>query len=413
MTRRFAASLREESASRKESAPSFHAPGLPGLGTQIAQLYYDEETGEARQGNRSDFINLVRFGDGLNPGGTVGHALLLTDVPPLMEPLEAALLLAEYAHRPGPAFAWNVRQIDYLAEMGEILGVSDWYAWGAICFAHPLRFDRDVADKFARRTRVGVPAGLTAMPVAGITTPVTVEGFVVVAAAEHLATWMAARAINPAVALGGSMWAGTVDMATGEVSYSAPDAMYYAFATVEFLRRWCGINIPVGGGEYCSAKRPGLYTALEKAYKAMTIAAFSGQHPEVGSGLLDNGRMISRVQLLLERELSAALGCFAHQLDPVPERIAMESILEVGLGLRENYLRTEHTLRHYRQSLWLPRVMERVGWEGPASETRAVRQALEQVQALTAAYRKPEGREEQLAAMRAVAERARRDLLGG
>jgi trimethylamine:corrinoid methyltransferase-like protein len=37
--------------------------------------------------------------------------------------------------------------------------------------------------------KAGVPTGLTAMPVAGVTAPVTVEGFIVVASAEYIATW--------------------------------------------------------------------------------------------------------------------------------------------------------------------------------------------------------------------------------
>jgi len=96
-----------------------------------------------------------------------------------------------------------------------------------------------------------------------------------VSAAEYLATWIAGRALNSAAALEGSIWAATVDMKTGEVSYSAPDAMLRAFALREFLSRWCGRELRVGGGEYASAKIPGLYAALEKAYKAMTIAAFT------------------------------------------------------------------------------------------------------------------------------------------
>ena len=241
MTSVFVDALRAEYAGRpNEEQPAFQALGLPGLGGQVSQLIYDDDTGEARQGKKADFIRLTQLGEALHSEQGVGHALLLTDVPPLLEPLEAALLLAEYARKPGPAFAWNVRQIDYLTEMGEILGIPNWFSWGAICFAHPFRFDKDVADKFVRRVRAGVATGLTAMPVAGVSTPVTIEGFVVVSSAEHLAGWMAARVLNPAVRPAGSMWAGTVDMKTGQTSYSAPDAMYYAFAAVEFLRRWTG-----------------------------------------------------------------------------------------------------------------------------------------------------------------------------
>jgi hypothetical protein len=65
------------------------------------------------------------------------------------------LLLAEYARKPAGAFAWNVRQVDYLIEMGEILGIENWFTWGAICFAHPLRFDKDV--RFANLIPPPVP----------------------------------------------------------------------------------------------------------------------------------------------------------------------------------------------------------------------------------------------------------------
>ena len=133
----------------------------------------------------------------------------------MLEPLEAGMVLAEYAHKPGAPFAWHVRQVDYLIEMGNILGIENWYNWGASCFAHPLRLDRDVADKFARRTLEGSPVGFTQMPVGGVSTPITSAGFIVVSAAEQLATWICGRAINPKVELRGSMWGGAMDMATG------------------------------------------------------------------------------------------------------------------------------------------------------------------------------------------------------
>ena len=427
----FVEGLREEYAGRSEGQPRFASPGLPDLGTQVAQFYYDYEKSERRQGNREDFITLARFGESLHADASVGHALLLTDVPPLLEPLEAALLLTEYCRRPGPAFAWNVRQVPYLVEMGELLGIPDWYTLGAVCISHPLRFDRDVADrfvmmaksgeisvetspglsKFVRKPVASASMGLTAMPVAGATTPVTVEGFIVVSTAEHVAAWMAARALNPNVSVGGSMWAGSIDIRTGQVSFSAFDAMYYAFASVEFVRRWTGVRVGVGGGEYASAKVPGLYAALEKAYKAMMIAAFTGETPGVGSGMLDDGKLICPVQLLLERELSAALGRFGRTIEPTAENIGLDAIREIGLGLQASHLQTEHLLHHYRSSLWIPEFIDRAGWNGFEAEKQILDKTQAKVNADIADYTKPDGRDEQLAAMRAVVERARKDLL--
>lgn len=391
--------------------PHFVAPPLPRVETQVAQYFYDDATGERRIGNRHDAITMIKLGDVLHPEAGVGHSLLLADQPPLVEPLESAMLLAEYAHRPGPAFAWHVDQVDYLVQMGHILGIPEWFTWGAICFASPLRFEKDVADKFVRRVRSGVPTGLAGMQLAGATTPVTVAGFVAVAGAEFIATWIAARALNPDIPLTGVLYGGTLDMKTGAVSYSSADAMLRASACSEFLRRWCGQNVAVGGGEYCDAKRPGLYAALEKAYKAMTIAAFTGHHPSVGEGMLDEGKVISPVQLLLEREIGLSVGFLGRRVDVNPETIAIDTILDVGVGLEKSYLETEHTLQHYRESLWIPDLLDRSGWNGADNEAKLLERMRRKVGDLLSTYQKPSVDPDKLAAMREVVDRARRELL--
>jgi trimethylamine:corrinoid methyltransferase-like protein len=332
------------------------------------------------------------------------------------------MLLAEYASKPGPAFAWNVRQVDYLVEMGEIMGIDEWFTWGASCFAHPLRFDKDVADKFARSVRSGmaagfagdevtVAAGLTGMQISGFTTPVTVAGYVVVSGAEFVGTWIAARALNPAVPLTGSVWGGSMDMRTGGVSYSSPDGMVRACATSEFLRRWCGIEVAVGGGEYCDARAPGLYAAMEKAYKAMTIAAFTGRHPAIGQGMLESGRTISPVQLLIDRELGRGVQILGRPIDVSDEMMALDTILEVGNALDKSYLHTAHTSRNYRRHTWMPDLIDRAGWNGAESDAALVAAARRKVDELIASYHKPAVDTDKLRRMRAVVERARRELV--
>jgi trimethylamine:corrinoid methyltransferase-like protein len=249
------------------------------------------------------------------------------------------------------------------------------------------------------------------MPVVGLSTPVTVEGFIVVAAAELVASWIAGRALNPDVSLGGSMWAGAPDMKTGQVSFSAFDAMFYGIAVVQFLQEWCGVTVGLGSGEYSAAKEPGLYAGLEKAYKAMTIAAFTGQHPPIGEGMVDSGKVLSDVQLLIDRELTAGLQQYARPVRPSAESIGLDSILEVGLGLRSSHLQAEHTARHFRECLWLPELLRRTGWNGFEEEAALLGVLREKVKAVTACYQKPEGRDDQLRALRAVAERAKRELL--
>jgi trimethylamine:corrinoid methyltransferase-like protein len=319
--------------------------------------------------------------------------------------------MAEYVTNPVGVYCFRADQRPYLEEMAEILGVGErLLCWGAICFAHPLRFDREPAGRFVHMARAGVSIGLTAMPAAGVSTPITPEGFMAMTAAEQVAGWIAGRALNPTVPLGGSMWAGTVDMRTGTVSYSAPDAMYMAFCSIEFIRRWTGVSIPPGSGEYTDAKEPGLFAVLEKMYKAMMVAAFTGQHPGVGSGMLECGKTMCPVQLLLERDYLGSLGIFARKIDPTPDNLAFDTMLDVGLGFERNYFESQHTLKGFRGNVWLPHLMARDGWRGGAQDEALLAKAQNQIDELVAQYRKPEGREDKLAKMRAVVERARREL---
>jgi trimethylamine:corrinoid methyltransferase-like protein len=413
MLREFIGAVRAENARvpQGRTDPPFRGPSLPTFGTQVAQFVYDFDRQDRRPGTAADLVDFVKLGSALRRDAGVGHCVLLTDVPPMVEPLEAALVLAEYAPDPGTVFAWNVAQEPYLSEMAQIMGIDQWHSWGAVCIAHPLRFDRTVADRFVRMMRSGYGAGLTAMPVVGLSTPVTVEGFIAVASAELLAAWVAGRALNPRVGLGGSMWAGTPDMKTGHVSFSAFDALFYDFAAVQFLEKWCGVRVSVGGGEYSAAKAPGLYAALEKAYKALAIAAFTGEHPGIGEGMLDSGKVLSEVQFLLERELTVGVQQFEREVTPTVETMAMSTIMDVGVGARSNYLQSEHTALNFRQSLWLPQIWDRTGWNGFESEAQLLRRMQEKAKALAADYQKPEGREQKLSALRKVVEKARAELL--
>ncbi|MCC7493756.1 MAG: trimethylamine methyltransferase family protein [Fimbriimonadaceae bacterium] len=393
-----------------EAAPRWATGGQPALGTQIAQLLYQWPSGERVSGRRQLLAELVRFGEALHPAQGVGHCLLCTDVPPLLEPLAAGLVLAEWATLPHPPFAWNVAQIDWLCEMGELLGRPHWYNWGAICIAHPLRFDRDIADKYLRRCREGVATGVTAMPVAGMTTPLTTAGFCAVAGAEIVAGWLLARAVNPTVGLSGSIWAGSLDMKSGEVSYSSFDALFNGFVLHEFLRRYTGRNVPVGGGEYCDAREPGYYAVWEKAHKALLITAFTGRGAGLGEGLLENGKTLCLEQLLLERDVSGGLDRLAAPVDTAPTELDWDAVLRVGTGAA-HHLGEDTSLLRFRELAWCPPFYDRSGWRGAATDQQVLAKCHQEVVEQTAAVTTPRCDEATLAALRAVVDRARTALL--
>jgi trimethylamine:corrinoid methyltransferase-like protein len=122
--------------------------------------------------------------------------------------------------------------------------------------------------------------------------------------------------------------------------------------------------------------------------------------------------MLAPVQLLLERDMATGVQHFARPVEPTRENIGLSGVFEVDLGLETNHLISDHTLHHFRQALWLPEFIHRSGFEGYEQETAMLDCIQQRMEELLAQYRKPEGRESQLAQMREVVERARVELPG-
>lgn len=391
---------------------SFKACEPPYMFHNLSTYFYDDETGEKRPGNKKDFIELIKFGDGLHKQKGMGHALNLLDVPGPIEPLEAAVTLLEYSENPRGVYVHDIKQIPYLQEIEQIFGIDDpcWHWMANICPNSPLKIDDVVAERFVYMVKSGLyPAKLAAMPVAGVNVPVTVAGMTIIIAAEFMALWFAARALqSKKIPLTGLPVLGTMDIKSGQVSYSGYDVAIRRFTVCEFIRKWADIQLAPGPGEWAPTKVPGLYCALEKAYFAMSAAAFTGHHPEIGVGHIDNGLSISCLQFLLDWDLSNGL----KNLEPSKidsEHLCLEGIFDVGFGFDKNYMEEDYTLGHFRDNLWMPEAFSLTGWSEQA-DRQACANAMRKLEQLKSEYVKPAGREEKIAKARKVIERAKRDL---
>jgi trimethylamine--corrinoid protein Co-methyltransferase len=392
------------------------APGLPGLGCQVAQFYLDWAKKERRAGTRDDLVKMVKLGDVLHGGGSVGHCLLMRDVPAPIEPIVACALLIEYARSPGHTYPHYAEQFDYLMEIGEIYeGRIDRFLIGGIFITSPLRVCRRAADFMARRLKLGMECYMGTMACAGASVPVTLAGAIVVAAAEILGTWACIHAMRPEAQFRASIAAGSVDMRSGNTSYCSPEAMLLNLGTAEFFRRICGKRIGIAGAsDYSDAKFPGLAAAYEKAFKVMTVSAFTGVQPPVGEGMLESGKTLSPEQLLIEREVTQHIQRLANPLDVSDEALALDAIREATSSVGQTFINTEHTLHHFRAALWHPGLLNRGVWQSfavnAATEREIVDRAHEMVEEKVAQYVPPPVGEDKLKAIRKVVERARRKL---
>jgi len=76
-----------------------------------------------------------------------------------------------------------------------------------------------------------------------------------------------------------------------------------------------------------------------------------------GMGQLESEKTISLGRLVIDDEVIGYCRRMARGLEVSAETIALDLIREVGIG--GSYLETEHTLEHFRTSLWQPKISNR------------------------------------------------------
>jgi len=401
----------------KERQPRAQGEFRNSFGLQIAPFVYDYERAERRPGNRKDFIELIHFGDALDEDQTVGHVLLMTEEPALVEPLEAVPVMWEHTARPGYTYPHFAEQFPYLEEMGDILyGDPHHFLIGGIFMVSPRRMDRRACNFLLKRLEYGFACSIGTQPVAGASAPVTMAGVIVAGATEILGGWAAIYALDPDRPLSGGVCSGVLDMRTGDVSFCAPEAMLQDLGLCELFRRRYGGHVGVAGGpDYTDARLPGLQAAFEKAFESLSIAHYTGQHPRMGAGLLESGKTFSPVQFLLDRELGSYLWKFAQGIEVNETTLALETIQEVGVGVGRTFLDAPHTLANFRSAVWYPQWLERGVWGAAGPEEEHERRLLDHAQAryreVLAQYQPPEVDPDKLQAVKEVVQRARRELL--
>ncbi|MGQ9682415.1 MAG: trimethylamine methyltransferase family protein [Anaerolineae bacterium] len=396
-------------------APRELALGLSGV---IAPFIYDYAAKARRPATQADLLDTIHWAEvDLSPQREVDLAVTMGEVPPIIEPIVAYELLLEHTTRPGRAYTTEPVQIPYLVELAEIYYGRPVFPRGTDFVTSPLT----ISSRLAEHTLAAIRAGQThfpcgVMPICGGNAPITVAGNVVQSAAEMLGLWLAIRAVCPQATFSGGACNGIVDLRKGTPSFNAPEALLADLGVCELFRRRYGGDVHVAAfSDYIDAALPGIQAAYERTYRAMAIAAFVGDHFQLGGqGTLDAGQIFSPEQFILERDMSEGLVRLGQGIAVSEETIALETIQQVGAGEGKSFLDTEHTLRHFRET-WFPRYLYRGVYQDDAAEHARDAQMLsaahEHYRACIARYQPPKLDEGKVRAMRAVVERARRDLV--
>jgi len=349
-----------------------------------APWLYDYPQGRFRKPTIQDQVDMIRLGEALPSVKAVNAPLICSEFDPRIETIESARLLLLNTRKPGWVGTSAAAEVKYLAELAslavggdrDILRTQPPIFVAAYCTTSPLKIDTRSCDVLEEALSYGFPVNFAPMPILGATAPMTPAGAAIVAAAEILGGMTATSLVNPDVYYFSTSITGEMDMKTTQVCYGTPAAILTDAALHQLFRRRYGLVHNVEPG-YVEARVPGLQAAFLKTYRQMAFGSTVSLPLSIGA--LDNGAAFSPTQAMLDLEMNEAIYRFARGLEVNDDTCAVDLINDLLFCEHGTYLESEHTLSHFRQVGWNPRLFDRSYFDhtqpAPCGDERILQQA--------------------------------------
>jgi trimethylamine--corrinoid protein Co-methyltransferase len=274
----------------------------------------------------------------------------------------------------------------------------------------PLLYDKPMIEGALAFVRLGQPVIATPFVMAGIMGPATLAG----ALAQHNAEVLAAVCLTQLARPGTPVLYGTAtsnaDLRSGAPAIGSPESAFSIGACAQLARHY---RLPCrGGGALTDSHLPDAQSNYERMM-TLLISALSGVNFMMhGLGTLDTYLTADYEQFVIDTELIAMLRHLLRPLEITAETLALDTINSVGPG--GFFLDAPHTLRHYRQAHFLPRVSVRQSHDQWAAEggADAARRANALCRERLASYSRPPLDAQAEARLLDFVERRKAQLLG-
>jgi len=372
----------------------------------------DSDTQEQRAPVTADFVKFVKLVEMLPQIDAQSTAMVCSDVPAEIGDLYRLYLALNYARKPVITGAfrkdtWSIMRDLLLAVAGGADALAERpIAVFDVCPSPPLLWSDLTCQNLIDCARHRIPAELVSMPLAGATAPVTLAAAVVQHAAESLSGIAIHQLAGPGspVVWGGSpaafdMREGTTPM--GDVGTWLIDCAYAQVGKALHLPTHAYLGMS-------DAKIIDAQCGLESAGGTL-LAALAGINMVSGAGMMDFESCQSLEKLVIDAEIIGMAKRLILGIEAREEPMAITLLRKHGH--RADYLAEPHTLKWFRQELYIPsEIIDRGsldGWKRRGSKSTPQR-ASERVDRLLAKYEAPTLSAELCTELRAIAAHAAR-----
>ncbi len=348
------------------------------------------EQGEQRPPTTADFVKFVKLVETLPQLDAQSTAFVCRDVLEAMGDWYRLYVALNFMRKPIVTGAFSVSGWWVMAEMlaaaagGEATLASKPLAIFDVCPSPPLLWSDLTCQNLMDCARKGIPAELISMPLAGITSPVTLAAAVV----QHTAESLSGVAIHQ-LARGGApvVWGGAPaasDMRTGATPMGDVGTWLIDLAYVEI-----GKSLGLPTHTYMGSSDAKLldYQAGMESAGGTLLAALAGVNMVSGAGMIDYLRCQSFEKLVLDAEIIGMARRLAVGIEPRDTPLALALMRQSPH--RADWLSKPHTIKWFGKELYIPsEVIDRSpldAWQGKGSMS-AFQRASERVDKLLKMY---------------------------
>ncbi len=229
----------------------------------------------------------------------------------------------------------------------------------------PFVHGKEATEKLLAAAALRIPVVFVPAPSACGTAPATLAGVLSEGLADTLAGLVVSQLASPGApfVMGGVFTA--LDMRSMVFSYGAPELLLMDAALSDLGKH---LGMPVFSTAGCSdAKQFDQQAGLE-AGLSILMAALSGASLIHDVGYLESGLLGSLDMLVFSNEAISMVKRMMRGIPISRETLAEDVIAEVGPG--GYFSDHEHTVRFFKEEIWIPEILDRQGFSGWMADGR-------------------------------------------
>ena len=320
----------------------------------------DALTGEIHPTYVTDIANGAKVADAMEHIDWVMPMGSVQDVPPTVADLYEFEAVVTNTTKPIVFIGYTPKGVELVYEMAAEVagGLENLQERPFLIFypepISPLVHPADVIDRIFVCADLNLPQMQGPSIQFGATAPVTLAGGIVQGTAEALMCVVLAQLRNPGCPCSMGCNFGVFDMSAGLLSLACPEMSLALAAQAEVA---LSFGLPTWGLAGSTGAK--LIDAQAGAESAFSILAqgLGGLNLIHDVGYIDNGMICSTAQLVLGNENIGMTKRFVRGIAVNRDTLAREVIDNVGPG--GHFLQEMHTLKHFKDELWVPGLMTR------------------------------------------------------